>query len=96
MGYLYFFNPFYLIFVNRSNAFFAGLRIIVFVAHMGGIVVLLYVRTIRVQKYFSLNTDSVLHSLLVLFQATTLNVAFNSNNKSLLIIMMSNNVSITK
>ncbi|VVC96755.1 unnamed protein product [Leptidea sinapis] len=32
-----------------------------------------------------------LHSLLVLFQATTLNVAFNSNNKSLLIIMMSNN-----
>ncbi|KAF9423544.1 hypothetical protein HW555_001099 [Spodoptera exigua] len=33
----------------------------------------------------------VLHSLLVLFQATTLNVAFNSNNKSLLIIMMSNN-----
>lgn len=37
---------------------------------------------------------SVLHSLLVLFQATTLNVAFNSNNKSLLIIMMSNNVSV--
>lgn len=32
-----------------------------------------------------------LHSILVLFQATTLNVAFNSNNKSLLIIMMSNN-----
>ncbi|XP_073955572.1 protein TAPT1 homolog isoform X2 [Choristoneura fumiferana] len=32
-----------------------------------------------------------LHSLLVLFQATTLNVAFNSNNKSLLIIMMTNN-----
>ncbi|XP_045769250.1 protein TAPT1 homolog [Maniola jurtina] len=32
-----------------------------------------------------------LHSLLILFQATTLNVAFNSNNKSLLIIMMSNN-----
>ncbi|XP_077287080.1 protein TAPT1 homolog isoform X2 [Arctopsyche grandis] len=31
------------------------------------------------------------HSLLVLFQATTLNVAFNSNNKSLLIIVMSNN-----
>nr|CAD7573364.1 unnamed protein product [Timema californicum] len=34
-----------------------------------------------------------LHSLLVLFQATTLNVAINSNNKSLLTIMMSNNVS---
>nr|CAD7393305.1 unnamed protein product [Timema cristinae] len=33
----------------------------------------------------------VLHSLLVLFQATTLNVAINSNNKSLLTIMMSNN-----
>nr|CAD7403531.1 unnamed protein product [Timema poppensis] len=32
-----------------------------------------------------------LHSLLVLFQATTLNVAINSNNKSLLTIMMSNN-----
>ncbi|CAG9132717.1 hypothetical protein JYU34_017486 [Plutella xylostella] len=32
-----------------------------------------------------------LHSLLVLFQATTLNVALNSNNKGLLIIMMSNN-----
>ncbi|XP_063231691.1 protein TAPT1 homolog [Bacillus rossius redtenbacheri] len=32
-----------------------------------------------------------LHSLLVLFQATTLNVAINSNNKALLTIMMSNN-----
>jgi len=29
----------------------------------------------------------------VLFQATTLNVAINSNNKALLTIMMSNNVS---
>lgn len=36
---------------------------------------------------------TVLHSLLVLFQATTLNVAINSNNKALLTIMMSNNVS---
>ncbi|XP_047105530.1 protein TAPT1 homolog [Schistocerca piceifrons] len=33
----------------------------------------------------------LLHSLLVLFQATTLNVAINSNNKALLTIMMSNN-----
>ncbi|XP_060527129.1 protein TAPT1 homolog isoform X2 [Cylas formicarius] len=33
----------------------------------------------------------VLHSVLVLFQATTLNVAVNSNNKALLTIMMSNN-----
>ncbi|KAJ3665210.1 hypothetical protein Zmor_000716 [Zophobas morio] len=33
----------------------------------------------------------VLHSILVLFQATTLNVAINSNNKALLTIMMSNN-----
>ncbi|KRZ78979.1 Protein TAPT1 -like protein [Trichinella papuae] len=32
-----------------------------------------------------------LHALLVLLQATTLNVAFNSQNKSLLTIMMSNN-----
>ncbi|XP_059488235.1 protein TAPT1 homolog [Neocloeon triangulifer] len=32
-----------------------------------------------------------LHSLLVLFQATTLNVAINSSNKALLTIMMSNN-----
>lgn len=43
--------------------------------------------------FIFLNRAPVLHSLLVLFQATTLNVAFNSNNKSLLIIMMSNNVS---
>ncbi|XP_030756787.1 protein TAPT1 homolog [Sitophilus oryzae] len=33
----------------------------------------------------------ILHSILVLFQATTLNVAVNSNNKALLTIMMSNN-----
>ncbi|VDP08110.1 unnamed protein product [Soboliphyme baturini] len=32
-----------------------------------------------------------LHSLLVLLQATTLNVAFNSHNKALLTIMISNN-----
>jgi hypothetical protein len=40
-----------------------------------------------------LNNVLVLHSVLVLFQATTLNVAINSNNKALLTIMMSNNVS---
>lgn len=34
------------------------------------------------------------HSILVLFQATTLNVAINSSNKALLTIMMSNNVSL--
>merc|ERR1719361_1702811 len=33
----------------------------------------------------------VLHSLLVLLQATTLNVAVNASNKALLTIMMSNN-----
>ncbi|KAF7267852.1 hypothetical protein GWI33_018979 [Rhynchophorus ferrugineus] len=33
----------------------------------------------------------IMHSILVLFQATTLNVAVNSNNKALLTIMMSNN-----
>lgn len=43
-------------------------------------------------SYF-LNNLSVLHSLLVLCQATTLNVAINSNNKALMTIMMSNNVS---
>lgn len=32
-----------------------------------------------------------LHAILMLFQATTLNVAFNSHNKALLTIMMSNN-----
>ena len=32
-----------------------------------------------------------LHAMLMLFQATTLNVAFNSHNKALLTIMMSNN-----
>ena len=35
----------------------------------------------------------VLHAILIMVQATTLNVAFNSHNKSLLTIMMSNNVS---
>ncbi|VEN40772.1 unnamed protein product [Callosobruchus maculatus] len=33
----------------------------------------------------------ILHSILVLFQATTLNVAINSRNKALMTIMMSNN-----
>ena len=32
-----------------------------------------------------------LHSMLVLLQATTLNVAINASNKALLTIMMSNN-----
>lgn len=36
----------------------------------------------------------VLHAILIMVQATTLNVAFNSHNKSLLTIMMSNNVGI--
>ena len=36
-----------------------------------------------------------MHSMLVLFQANTLNVAFNSHNKALLTIMMSNNVCTT-
>lgn len=42
---------------------------------------------------YSLIWDSVLHAILIMVQATTLNVAFNSHNKSLLTIMMSNNVS---
>ncbi|EDL37609.1 RIKEN cDNA 4932414K18, isoform CRA_b, partial [Mus musculus] len=36
-------------------------------------------------------TEWVLHAILIMVQATTLNVAFNSHNKSLLTIMMSNN-----
>lgn len=36
----------------------------------------------------------VLHGLLVLLQATTLNVAINSRNKTLITVVMSNNVSI--
>ena len=35
----------------------------------------------------------ILHSLLVLLQATSLNVAINASNKALLTIMMSSNVS---
>lgn len=34
----------------------------------------------------------IMHTLLVLLQATTLNVAINASNKALLTIMMSNNV----
>ncbi|XP_060565743.1 transmembrane anterior posterior transformation protein 1 homolog [Ruditapes philippinarum] len=33
----------------------------------------------------------IIHCMLIMFQATVLNVAFNSHNKSLLVIMMSNN-----
>ena len=36
---------------------------------------------------------AVMHSILILFQVTVLNVAINSNNKALLTVMMSNNVS---
>lgn len=42
---------------------------------------------------YPLTWASVLHAILIMVQATTLNVAFNSHNKSLLTIMMSNNVS---
>ncbi|ERL87191.1 hypothetical protein D910_04591 [Dendroctonus ponderosae] len=41
--------------------------------------------------YGSLTLSTVMHSILILFQATTLNVAVNANNKALLTIMMSNN-----
>jgi hypothetical protein len=34
-----------------------------------------------------------MHAILVLLQAITLNVAFNSQNKMLLIILLTNNVS---
>ncbi|XP_016525748.1 transmembrane anterior posterior transformation protein 1 homolog [Poecilia formosa] len=42
-------------------------------------------------QFSSAVTDLVLHAILIMVQATTLNVAFNSHNKSLLTIMMSNN-----
>lgn len=48
-------------------------------------------------KYFLViflsGCSSVFHSILIMIQASTLNVAFNSHNKSLLTIMMSSNVS---
>ena len=40
-------------------------------------------------------TYVILHTMLVLLQATTLNVAINASNKALLTIMMSNNVSVS-
>ena len=43
-----------------------------------------------------LDKPPVIHGVLVLFQATTLNVAFNSHNKALLTIMMANNVSVLR
>lgn len=45
------------------------------------------------ERVGSLTSSTVMHSILILFQATTLNVAVNANNKALLTIMMSNNVS---
>ena len=52
------------------------------------------VRIVFVFEFCFTLTPSVFHSALVLLQANTLNVAFNSHNKALLTIMMSNNVSI--
>ena len=50
--------------------------------------------TIGVIPHFVLAAAYVfMHALLVLLQATTLNVAINASNKALLTIMMSNNVS---
>ncbi|XP_075472725.1 transmembrane anterior posterior transformation protein 1 homolog [Ascaphus truei] len=49
-------------------------------------------RCLVFKELFSLTfLPAVLHAILILVQATTLNVAFNSHNKSLLTIMMSNN-----
>lgn len=52
----------------------------------------IYAFIFKVVFFLSLSS-SVLHSILIMVQASTLNVAFNSHNKSLLTIMMSNNVS---
>lgn len=43
---------------------------------------------------FAVSFFVALHAILVLLQAITLNVAFNSQNKMLLIIMLTNNVSL--
>lgn len=43
--------------------------------------------------FIILDKTQVIHTLLILFQATVLLVAFNSHNKALLTVMMSNNVS---
>uniref|UniRef100_UPI0009B31465 transmembrane anterior posterior transformation protein 1 homolog n=1 Tax=Monopterus albus TaxID=43700 RepID=UPI0009B31465 len=42
----------------------------------------------------ALRVTGVLHAILIMVQATTLNVAFNSHNKSLLTIMMSHTMSL--
>lgn len=49
-------------------------------------------KALFIHPLFFLNFCLVLHTVLVLLQATTLNVAINSSNKALLTIMMSNNV----
>ncbi|XP_043241907.1 protein TAPT1 homolog [Amphibalanus amphitrite] len=41
--------------------------------------------------FFLANVYVFMHSILILFQVTVLNVAINSNNKALLTVMMSNN-----
>lgn len=46
-----------------------------------------------IYSIFFLDTETVMHTTLLLCQATVLNIAFNSYNNSLLIILMSNNVS---
>ena len=44
---------------------------------------------------YSLIILTVLHAVLVLFQAITLNVAINSHNKVLMVVMVSNQVRIS-
>ncbi|KAK0142607.1 Transmembrane anterior posterior transformation protein 1 [Merluccius polli] len=60
-------------------------------AHIGVIPHFLMAVLYVVVVFLSGHLSSVLHALLIMVQATTLNVAFNSHNKSLLTIMMSNN-----
>lgn len=43
-------------------------------------------------NFYLTNQKIGVHTVLVLLQATTLNVAINSKNKALITIMMSNNV----
>jgi hypothetical protein len=70
------------------------------VAHLGMAIVYVcelfnfyFIRPKKTISNFKITLFKVSHSLLVLLQASTLNVAINSRNKALLTVMMSNNVS---
>jgi len=59
-----------------------------------GLLLLLFIVVSKIRNRVQYNylLFLVIHAILVLLQAITLNVAFNSQNKMLLIIMITNNV----